>query len=86
MGGAYCSLQELVRLRFSARNLPLFRHTRSRALMSGATHSPFKGRGVDFEEVRAYQFGDDIRTIDWRVTARRMKPIPKSSGKNGNVR
>ena len=77
MSGAYCSLQELVGLRFPARNLPLFRHTHSRALMSGGTRSPFKGRGVDFEEVRAYQFGDDIRTIDWRVTARRMKPHTK---------
>lgn len=77
MSGAYCSLQELVGLRFAARNLPLFRHTHSRALMSGAARSPFKGRGVDFEEVRAYQFGDDIRTIDWRVTARRMKPHTK---------
>ena len=77
MSGAYCSLQELVGLRFLAQDLPLFRHTKSRALMSGGARSPFKGRGVDFEEVRAYQFGDDIRTIDWRVTARRMKPHTK---------
>lgn len=77
MSGAYCTLQELVGLRFPAQNLPLFRHTQSRALMSGGARSPFKGRGVDFEEVRAYQFGDDIRTIDWRVTARRMKPHTK---------
>ncbi len=45
--------------------------------MLGNARSPFKGRGVDFEEVRAYQFGDDIRSIDWRVTARRMKPHTK---------
>ncbi len=77
MSGAYCSLNDLVNLRLKARDLPLFRHTRSHSLMSGGARSPFKGRGVDFEEVRAYQHGDDIRTIDWRVTARRMKPHTK---------
>ena len=77
MSGAYCSLKELVDLRLKARDLPLFRHTVSRSLLTGGVRSPFKGRGVDFEEVRAYQFGDDIRTIDWRVTARRMKPHTK---------
>ena len=77
MSGAYCSLSELVSLRLKARDLPLFRNTVSRSLMSGGARSPFKGRGVDFEEVRAYQFGDDIRSIDWRVTARRMKPHTK---------
>ena len=69
MSGAYCSLKDLLGLRFQARDLPLFHHTVSRSLMAGGARSPFKGRGVDFEEVRAYQFGDDIRTIDWRVTA-----------------
>ena len=77
MSGAYCSLQELVNLRLKAKSLPLFKNTQSRSLMFGGARSPFKGRGVDFEEVRAYQFGDDIRTIDWRVTARRMKPHTK---------
>ena len=77
MSGAYCSLSELVSLRLKARDLPLFRNTVSRSLLSGGARSPFKGRGVDFEEVRAYQFGDDIRSIDWRVTDRRMKPHTK---------
>lgn len=39
-------------------------------LLAGAYHSAFKGRGMDFEEVREYQAGDDVRTIDWNVTAR----------------
>ena len=39
-------------------------------LLSGAYHSAFKGRGMDFEEVREYQTGDDVRTIDWNVSAR----------------
>jgi uncharacterized protein (DUF58 family) len=43
-------------------------------LLSGAYHSVFKGRGMDFEEVREYQPGDDIRTIDWNVTARTGSP------------
>ncbi|MEM1058413.1 MAG: DUF58 domain-containing protein [Verrucomicrobiota bacterium] len=39
-------------------------------LLTGAYHSAFKGRGMDFEEVREYQIGDDVRTIDWNVSAR----------------
>ncbi|HEY9249873.1 MAG TPA: DUF58 domain-containing protein [Rariglobus sp.] len=39
-------------------------------ILSGAYHSVYKGRGLDFEEVRAYIAGDDVRTIDWNVTAR----------------
>lgn len=47
---------------------------RSQDLISGAYHSTFKGRGMSFEEVRAYQFGDDVRHIDWNVTARSGTP------------
>lgn len=39
-------------------------------MLAGAYHSVFKGRGMDFEEVREYQLGDDVRTIDWNVSAR----------------
>lgn len=39
-------------------------------MLVGAYHSVFKGRGMDFEEVREYQIGDDVRTIDWNVSAR----------------
>ena len=77
MSGAYCTLQQLVNLRLQAKDLLLFRPGRSQRQMLGNSRSPFKGRGIDFEEVRAYQFGDDIRSIDWRVTARRMKPHTK---------
>lgn len=44
---------------------------------AGDTQSAFKGRGIEFEEVRAYNFGDDVRDIDWRVTARRGEPYTK---------
>jgi len=46
-------------------------------VFSGQYHSVFKGRGMDFSEVREYQFGDDIRAIDWNVTARTGHPFVK---------
>ncbi|MBK8490645.1 MAG: DUF58 domain-containing protein [Saprospirales bacterium] len=49
----------------------------SRHLFSGEYHSAFKGRGMSFSEVRAYQYGDDIRNIDWNVTARTGDPFIK---------
>jgi len=47
-------------------------------LLAGAYLSAFKGQGMEFEEVRAYQTGDDIRTIDWNVTARMQHPYVKT--------
>ncbi|HAH23028.1 MAG TPA: DUF58 domain-containing protein [Prolixibacteraceae bacterium] len=49
----------------------------SRNIFAGQYHSAFKGRGMAFSEVREYQFGDDIRNIDWNVTARYNKPFVK---------
>lgn len=46
-------------------------------IFSGEYHSVFKGRGIDFSEVREYQVGDDIRSIDWNVTARFGHPFIK---------
>lgn len=46
-------------------------------VFSGEYHSVFKGRGMDFSEVREYQFGDDIRSIDWNVSARFNHPFIK---------
>src|SRR6201994_4517434 len=45
--------------------------------MAGAYHSVFKGRGMDFDEVREYSPGDEVRTIDWNVTARAGRPFVK---------
>ena len=49
----------------------------SRQLFSGEYHSAFKGRGMAFSEVREYQYGDDVRNIDWNVTARLNHPYIK---------
>lgn len=49
----------------------------SHNIFAGEYHSAFKGRGMSFSEVREYQFGDDVRDIDWNVTARFNKPFIK---------
>lgn len=46
-------------------------------LITGNYHSIFKGQGIEFSEIREYRFGDDIRSIDWKVTARYNKPYIK---------
>jgi len=46
-------------------------------VLAGQYHSAFKGRGMEFEEVRQYQIGDDVRMIDWNVTARSGEPFVK---------
>ena len=46
-------------------------------VFSGEYHSVFKGRGMEFSEVREYQMGDDIRSIDWNVSARMGHPYVK---------
>lgn len=63
------SLADLVRLAPQARQLELW-HSRRDVEDGGAHHTMFKGRGMEFAETRPYQPGDDIRHIDWRVTAR----------------
>ena len=49
----------------------------SHNIFAGQYHSAFKGRGMSFSEVREYQYGDDVRDIDWNVTARFHKPFVK---------
>lgn len=64
------SLDELIRLRLQARQLGFNSRLPSSYLMAGNHVSRFKGRGMDYLESRAYQPGDDIRNMDWRITAR----------------
>jgi len=70
------SLKTLIDLAKPAANLTLH-HIGIRALQSGGYVSRFKGRGMEFDEARLYQPGDDIRSIDWRVTARTGKAHTK---------
>ena len=75
--GAFITLEQLYDQRHVAKPIELDYQSRSRLGMSGSHISKHKGRGVDFEEFRAYQPGDDIRQIDWRVTARTGRPFTK---------
>jgi uncharacterized protein (DUF58 family) len=75
--GAIISLQQLLIQRFAAKIVHYVPYNRSIAGISGLHLSKMRGRGIDFEEFRPYQQGDDIRTIDWRVTARIGKPFTK---------
>jgi len=70
------TLGDLVRLRRAGETLHLAA-PRVRVATEGGHVSPYKGRGVEFDESRPYQPGDDLRTIDWRVTARTGKPYTK---------
>lgn len=71
------SLENLLELRFLASNMFHKTYKRSAAALSGNYASAFRGRGIDFSEVRLYEPGDDIRNMDWRVTARTTKPHVK---------
>ncbi len=75
--GAYVDLASLLRVRFAAQDLRLFVPRPVKSLLNGGDRTRFRGRGMDFEEVRLYQAGDDIRSIDWRVTARTQIPHTK---------
>ena len=72
--GVRVYLKDLIQVRHRIGNLEVNRKTRSHALLAGGERSPFKGRGIDFEESRRYQPGDDVRLMDWRVTARTNEP------------
>jgi len=68
--GAYTQLDHLISSRFAAKELKIHQRNKALSLLIGPNKSNFRGRGIEFEEVRVYQAGDDIRSIDWRVTAR----------------
>jgi uncharacterized protein (DUF58 family) len=71
------SLEELLALRGAAQGLRLQSRRPTHTPLTGSHRSTQRGRGLEFQEVRPYVSGDDPRTIDWRVTARRGKPHTK---------
>jgi uncharacterized protein (DUF58 family) len=68
------TLEQLVRLQFKTRGFSLLPRQPVHSLLSGRHASRLRGRGLTFEELRDYRPGDDIRSIDWRATARLRKP------------
>jgi len=75
--GIVTDLSRLLSSRHWARGLNLFSHHAARNMLLGNVRSRFRGRGMEFEEVRRYQPGDDIRTIDWKVSARAQGTFTK---------
>src|SRR3984957_6529164 len=73
--GAYAELDSLIALQFKARGFTLMHSQPVHSLLFGRRTSHVRGRGLDFEELRNYVSGDDVRSIDWRVTARMQKPF-----------
>lgn len=70
----YTNLHALVRLRYTARGFNYLPQQPVKSLLIGRKRSRLRGRGLDFDELRHYRPGDDIRTMDWRVTNRTGKP------------
>jgi uncharacterized protein (DUF58 family) len=68
---------EAIELLKKVRRIEIKTRGLSRHIFAGEYHSAFKGRGIAFSEVREYQYGDDIRSIDWNVTARFNHPYVK---------
>tara|TARA_R110001592_G_scaffold248308_1_gene510595 strand:+ start:70884 stop:71855 length:972 start_codon:yes stop_codon:yes gene_type:complete len=76
-GKIYSSLKQLMGLRWTVQAIKLPKTKKISRPQTGSHLSKFRGRGMEFSEVRVYQPGDDVRSIDWRVTARRQTPHTK---------
>ena len=72
--GVYANLDDLIRIQFKARDFSFLPQQPVTSVLSGRYASRLRGRGLNFEELRRYLPGDDIRTMDWKVTARTRSP------------
>ncbi|MEN8174677.1 MAG: DUF58 domain-containing protein [Pseudomonadota bacterium] len=72
--GAYTNLDDLIRIRFRARDFSFLPRQPVTSILSGRYASRLRGRGLNFEELRRYLPGDDVRAMDWKVTARTRSP------------
>lgn len=72
--GVYVDLEELIALEYRGRKVSFLPRQPVHSLLSGRFASRMRGRGLNFEEIRDYRAGDDVRSIDWKVTARLQKP------------
>src|SRR5215831_19291076 len=72
--GVYVDLEELIALEQRGRRVSFLPRQPVHSLLSGRFASRMRGRGLNFEEIRDYRAGDDVRSIDWKVTARLQKP------------
>jgi uncharacterized protein (DUF58 family) len=72
--GAYTNLDDLIRTQFKVRDFSFLPRQPVTSVLSGRYASRLRGRGLNFEELRRYLPGDDIRTMDWKVTARTRSP------------
>lgn len=75
--GLFATLEDLISQKKYTKYFNVYRLNKAYSPMSGDVKSVFKGRGVEFEEIRAYEYGDEVRDIDWRVTARKSVPYTK---------
>jgi len=72
--GIYVSLAQLIAAEHQAQRCDVDGSFKSRQLFSGMSRSPLRGRGLDFEELKNYQAGDDVKLIDWKVSHRTGRP------------
>ena len=75
--GLYATLDELIAQRQYIAYLRNFHQRLKVSNQAGDVKSAFKGRGIELEELRSYSYGDDVRDIDWRVTARKQTPFTR---------
>lgn len=77
-GLVYVSLAQLMALEFKARDLSFLSRQPKGSILAGNHASRLRGRGLNFDELRRYQPGDDLRHLDWRATLRTGKPVVRT--------